>query len=407
MGRTFHALRNHNYRRYFTGQVISITGTWMQSVAQAWLVLRLTGSGVALGTVVALQFVPFLVAGPWGGVIADRFDKRRLAMLTQASAGVLALVLGILTATGLVTLWSVYVLAFLLGMVTLVDNPTRQSFVSEMVPPEDLTNAVSLNSVVVNAGRIVGPALAGGLIALVGLSLCFFLNSLSYVAVIVALYGMRTEELRPTGRVARGPGQLREGLRYAWRSPHLRRPLLLMAVVGMLAFNFQTVIPLMARFVFDAGPAAYGVLFAFMGLGAVVGGLVVATRGRADERLLATAGLAFGALILVAAVAPTLAFEAVSLLAIGAANITFIATSNSILQLGSDPAMRGRVMALWGLVFLGTTPIGAPLVGWVAERFGPRFALGLGGVATLLGSIALIMAIRRDTVRIREPVLQA
>lgn len=394
-GRTFRSLRVRNYRFYFVGQIISMSGTWMQSVGQAWLVLKLGGGGLALGLVTALQFTPILVAGPWGGVIADRVDKRRLIAFTQGTAGVLALVLGVLTVTGAVQLWMVYVMAVLLGAVNLVDMPSRQSFVMEMVGREDVANAVSLNSVVVNAARIVGPALAGVLIATVGIGICFLLNSASYIAVVVAFVKMRPEELQRGEPVPRKRGQLREGFRYVWSKSELRTPLLLMAVVGTLAYNFSVVFPLLVRDSFGGGAGAYGALYSVMGAGAVTGGLYIAMRARATRALLAVSMLALGATLLAAAFAPSFVLEMVAMLPIGAASTAFIATSNSLLQLESSGQMRGRVMALFSMVFLGSTPIGGPFIGWVSERFGPREALGLGAVATILASMAAIWSVRR------------
>lgn len=394
--RTFVSLRVRNYRLYFFGQIVSLTGTWMQSVAQAWLVLQITGSGVALGTTAALQFAPILVAGPWGGVIADRVDKRRLVIWTQAAAATLALTLGMLTLFDVVRLWTVFVLAFCLGIVNLVDMPTRQSFVFEMVGAEDLANAVSLNSVVVNGARVVGPAVAGLLIAYVGIAPCFLINAASYIAVIIGLLAMDPTNLRRAGRLARGPGQLRAGLRYAWSKPELRYPLLMMAVVGTLAYNFSVVLPLLVRETFKAGAKGYGVLFSVMGVGAVVGGLAIAARSRATRRLLGGASVALGLAIGLAAIAPNLTLVAAAMLPVGAASSAFIATSNALLQLGASSEMRGRVMALFSVVFLGTTPIGSPLVGWIAERFGPRSALGVAAVATVITGVAGLASARKQ-----------
>jgi MFS family permease len=395
MSRTFRSLRTRNYRLYFTGQIISFSGTWMQSVAQAWLVLKLSHSGVALGIVTALQFLPVLLAGPWGGVVADRVDKRRLITATQTASAALALALGVLTLAGVVSLWMVYLIAFLLGCVTLVDNPARQSFVMEMVGRDDLPNAVSLNSVVVNAARIVGPAAAGLLIATVGIAFCFLLNAASYVAVIAAFIAMRPDELHRSAPVARKRGQLREGLRYVWSHPDLRTPLLLMAVVGTLAYNFSVVFPLLVTRGFHAGAGTYGVLYSVMGAGAVVGGLVVAARSRATAPLLAGSTIAFGGVLLAAATAPHLAVEMVVMFPVGAASTAFIATSNSILQLNATAEMRGRVMALFSVVFLGSTPIGGPLIGWIAQVAGPRVALGVGALSTLAAGVVAVVAVRR------------
>ena len=407
--RTFRSLGVRNYRLYFFGQIVSMSGTWMQSVAQAWLVLELTGSGVALGAVTALQFLPTLVLGPWGGLIADRVDKRRLLVWTQSASAALALVLGLLTVTHVVTLWMVYALALGLGLVTMIDMPTRQTFVMEMVGREYVTNAVSLNGVIVNASRIVGPAVAGVLIATVGVGSSFLVNAGSYVAVIAGLLKMRTSELQRGKITTRQRGQLRAGLRYVWRTPELRIPLLLMAVVGAIAYNFSVVLPLMVRFAFHAGAGAFGVLFSVMGAGAVVGGLAVAAWGKAGRRLLATAAIALGVFLLLAAVAPGLGFELVAMLPIGVASTAFIAMSNSLLQLGSTPEMRGRVMGLFAVVFLGTTPIGGPLVGWIAEQFGPRVAMGVAaGVTAAAGAITLLFLRRAQTrPAIEEPVVLA
>ncbi len=407
--RTFRSLGTRNYRLYFFGQIVSMSGTWIQSVAQAWLVLELTGSGVALGAVTALQFLPTLVLGPWGGLIADRVDKRKLLVWTQSASAVLALVLGLLTVTHVVTLWMVYALALGLGLVTMIDMPTRQTFVMEMVGREYVTNAVSLNGVIVNASRIVGPAVAGVLIATVGVGICFLVNAGSYVAVIAGLLKMRTSELQRGKITTRQRGQLRAGLRYVWRTPELRIPLLLMAVVGAIAYNFSVVLPLMVRFAFHAGAGAFGVLFSVMGAGAVVGGLAVAAWGKAGRRLLATAAIALGVFLLLAAVAPGLGFELVAMLPIGVASTAFIAMSNSLLQLGSTPEMRGRVMGLFAVVFLGTTPIGGPLVGWIAEQFGPRVAMGVAaGVTAAAGAITLLFLRRAQTrPAIEEPVVLA
>ena len=391
--RTFASLRNRNFRIFFTAQIVSVTGTWMQSIAQMWLVLHLTGSGLALGITAALQFTPILLFGTWGGLLADRVDKRKLLMLTQSAAGVVALVLAGLTLGGLVQLWMVYVLAFALGMVNVFDNPGRQSFVTEMVGKEQVINAVGLNSAVFTLARVIGPAIAGVLIAVVGTGWCFLYNGLSYFPVVFALVLMRPWELHRGRPTPRARGQIRAGIRYAWSTPELRFPLLLMLVVGTLAFNFSVLMPLMASFVFHSGASTFGLLMSFTGAGAFVGALVSANRARPSHRLLAFAGVAFGGLLIGAALAPTLLIELLVLLPLGAAMITFQATANSLLQLNSDPALRGRVMALYVMVFLGTTPIGGPIVGWVAEQFGARTGLGLGGLATVIASLVLLWAL--------------
>jgi MFS family permease len=387
---TFSSLRIRNYRLYFTAQLISVSGTWMQTVAQAWLVLHLTGSGVDLGIVVGLQFLPMLLFGPVGGLVADRFNKRQLLYLTQAAGGVLALVLGILVVSHEVQLWQVYLLAALLGMVNVFDNPARQTFIMEMVGRDDLPNAVSLNTVVMNASRVVGPAIGGVIITVLGLGVCFFVNAASYIAVIIGLSMMRSSELHPTGTVERAKGQIRDGFRYVWRTPSLRNTLLAVAVIGVFAYNFTVTLALLAKDTFHGGAGTYSVLTACMGAGAVVGGLVAAHRARPTPRLLQVLALVFGGLLAAVALAPSLATAAVLIVAMGAASIGFIATANASLQLGADPAMRGRVMALYAMAFLGTTPIGAPLVGAIAQWTNPRVSLLVGAVATVL-SAGLLM----------------
>ncbi len=393
--RTFSSLAVPNYRRYYAGQSISLVGTWMQTIAQGWLLLTLTDSGTALGLLVAVQMTPILLLGPYGGVIADRVDKRRLMMVVQAGMGSLALALGILSATGRVQVWHVFVLAALLGCLTVFDNPTRQAFVLEMVGPDDLRNAVSLNSVLVNAARAIGPATAGILIATVGVSVCFLVNAVSYIAVIVSLATLDRAELRPTVPAPRSPGQLREGLRYVRSTPGLAIPLAMMALIGTLAYEFQVVLPVVARETFHGGPEVYGFMTAAMGIGAVVAGLAVAGSGRTGLRAIIIAAAAFGFAILLAASAPTLPLELVALTLVGGCSVAFIAIGNTTIQLITRPEMRGRVMSLWAVAFLGTTPLGGPVAGFVAERAGGRAGLLLGGVACLVAAAAGAAMMRR------------
>ncbi len=395
--RTVSSLSVRNFRLYFFGQTVSLSGTWMQGVAQAWLVLKLTDSGTALGLVIALQFLPLLLFGPIGGLMTDRFDKRRLLYATQAMAGFLALTLGILVSAGVIRLWMVYALAAGLGCVHAVDNPTRQTFVLEMVGPEELTNAVSLNSVLVNLARVLGPAAAGILIGTVGLGPCFLVNAASYLAVIMALASMRVDELRPSALQPRSRGQLRDGLRYVRSTPALLAPLLMMAVIGTLAYEFQVTLPLMARFTFHGDAGTYGLMTSFMGGGAVVGGLYAASRRPRSTTALSWLAMVFGVVLLGAAFAPTLVLELAALVLVGGVSITFIAVGNTALQLAARPEMRGRVMALWAVAFLGSTPVGGPVVGWVGQHAGPRYGLALGGVATLVaGALAYPSLVRID-----------
>ncbi len=392
---TFRSMSVRNYRLYFAGQLISTSGTWMQSIAQAWLVLQLTGSGVALGVTVALQFTPVLLAGAWGGVVADRVDKRRLLVGTQAAAGLLALVLGTVTALGVVQLWMIYVLALGLGGVNALDNPARRAFVVEMVGPEHVSNAVSLSSAMFMAARVIGPAIAGLVIAGVGVSWCFFANGLSYGAAVMAFVLMRRSEFFAVDPVPKRKGQLREGLRYAWSTPALRLPLVLTAVIGTLAFNFQVVLPLLAKQTFGGNAGTLGILYAAMSIGSVVGALVSAHEAKATRRFVLAAALAYGGALVAAAFAPTLALELLVLVPVGAAGIAFTAMANGVLQTECAPEMRGRVMALFTVAFLGSTPIGGPIIGWASQQLGPRAGLWIGGVATLAVTMAAIAGIRR------------
>jgi MFS family permease len=396
-GRMFSSLRIRNYRLYFAGQAISLSGTWMQSVAQGWLVLELTGSGTAIGLVVALQFIPVLVFGPLGGVLPDRFDKRRLLLGTQVAAGLLATTLGLLVLFEVVRLWMVYLLAAGLGFVNLVDNPTRQTFIGEMVGSDRLSNAVSLNSVLVNVARIIGPGVAGALILTVGLAPCFLVNGGSYLAVIAALALMRVGDLQRTPRQPRRRGQLREGLRYVRRTPALLTPLLMMAAVGTLTYEFQVILPLLARFTFGGDAGTFTTMTACMGAGAVVGGLITAGAGRRRPTALATTAVAFGTVQMAAALAPRLWLALALLVLVGAASISFLALGNATLQLTAAPHMRGRVMALWGVAFMGSTPVGGPLMGWIGEHLGPRYALGLGGLTALLAGLLAYRTLARIT----------
>jgi MFS family permease len=384
--RSFSSLSVPNYRRYFTGQVVSLSGNWMQTVAEMWLILRLTNSGIAVGLTAALQFLPILVAGAWGGLLADRIPKRGLLMTTQALMAVPALALFALTTAGLVQPWMVFALVLVRGAVNAVDNPTRQSFVVEMVGGERVVNAVSLNSVLVHTARIAGPSLAGIVIATVGVAPCFAINALSFGAMLVALRAMDPAALNVSRPVPREPGQLRSALRYVWRTPELRIPLVLMAVVSTLAFNFQVLMPLLARFTWHGTASTYALLTTTMAVGSVIGALATGARGRVSPRMLVLAATAFGAFTLAAAAAPVLPLQLLVLVPLGAASVTFAAGTNSALQLAVDPGLRGRVMALYSVVFLGSTPIGGPLAGWLAEAAGPRASLAVGGVAALLGA---------------------
>jgi MFS family permease len=395
LSRALASLSIPNYRRYFAGQVVSISGNWMQIVAEMWLVVQLTGSGVAVGLTAGLQFLPMLLFGAYGGVLADRFDKRRLLMATQGLMALPALALWAITAAGSVEAWMVYGLVLARGCVTAIDNPARQSFVHEIVGPDRVVNAVALNSVIVHTSRMAGPAAAGAVIALAGVGPCFALNALSFAAMFAALRAMDPAQLRPAARAARARGQIRSALREVGRREELRTPLAMMALVGTLSFNFQVLLPLFAAETWDASAAGYALLTSAMGAGSVAGALAAGARGRVSPRLLVVSAAAFGAASVAAAAAPSLAAQALLLVPLGAASVTFAAGVNSSLQLGAPDALRGRVMALYGVVFLGSTPIGAPLVGWLAEEHGPRAGLLLGGVAALAAAAAAQVSHRR------------
>jgi MFS family permease len=403
--RTFHSLRTRNFRLYFFGQVVSGTGSWMQMVAQAWLVLSLTGSGVALGVTLALQFAPMLLLGAWGGVLADRTDKRKLLLLTTSAAGALAIALGLITAVGIVEVWMVYVLAVGLGVVTAIDNPTRRSFVPELVPKHDVANAVGLNSTVFTAARVIGPAFAAVVIAGLGVAWCFLINGLSFAAVLWALSAMRTDELRPSPVVAREEHQLRDGLRYAWSNQPVRLALLITAVIGTLAFNFQVSLPLMADEVFDGDATTLGILLAVLGVGSLAGALWVAHFGRASTRIMISAALALGIAMTAATLAPTLAVELAVLPAVGITSMVLLCMATAVCNEETAPEMRGRVMALLSVAFLGSTPIGAPVIGWVSEAIGPRAGLGIGAIAAIAtGLVALLFVRARSEIETADVV---
>lgn len=387
VSRTFSSLANRNYRLYFAGQSMSMIGTWMQSITQSWLVYAWTHSGFDVGLVVALQTLPILLLGPVGGTIADRYGKYGILFWTQAFAGVQALVLAGLDLSGHLALWQLYVMAVVLGLINMVDNPTRQTFIMEMVGRDQLANAVTLNSVMVNMARAVGPAVAGLLIASVGSGWCFLVNGISFGFVLTSLRAMNPDELKPTPRVARMRGQLREGFRYVGSTPILRDALIMMALIGCLTYEFQTTLPLMTGGPFHGDSRTYGFLTACMGAGAVVGGLIAAGRpGRSARRLVGTAAV-FGLTVLAAALAPSLYVEEGLLLLVGACSVTFLALGNATLQLSAEPSMRGRVMSLWSVAFLGSTPLGGPLVGLIGGQLGARYGLGVGGVAALLAAL--------------------
>ena len=388
--RTFDSLRVRNFRIYLAGMAVSTTGIWIHTVASAWLVLRLTGSGVALGVLLALEFLPILVLGAFGGVVADRFDKRRTLVATQSAFAALSVLLGALVAFEVVQLWMVYAVALGQGLVTAVDHPTRQAFVPEIVGKRHLTNAVSLNSAVFTGTRIVGPAIGAAIIATAGIAPGYLLDGASYLAVVGSLLLMRRPDLRPAERAPEGERGMRDGFRYVWNTRELRLPLLLMGVLFTFSFNWFVFMPLLAERAFAGDARTYGWILSMMGVGSFVGALVLAHRARPGQRLLALAAVAVGISSVAAGLAPTLGWALAVVVLVGLASIAFMITGNTTLQLTADPTMRGRVMSLYSVVFLGSTPIGAPIAGWVGEHLGARVGLALGGaIATVAGLLAL------------------
>jgi MFS family permease len=391
----FSSLKIRNYRLFFIGQVVSNTGTWMQRIAQDWLVLSLTGSSTAVGVTTALQFLPMLLFGLYGGVLVDRLPKRPTLLVTQSAMALTGLVLAFLTLSGHVQVWHVYVAAFAVGLATVVDNPARQSFVSEMVGPEQLQNAVSLNSANFQSARLIGPAVAGVLITGVGTGWAFLFNGLSFVAPMAGLLLMRSRELHVVERAPRGKGQLREGLRYVAKRPDLIWPIVLVGFIGTFGFNFPVWLSAYADDIFHAGAGAYSLFNTLMAVGSLVGALLAARRGTARLRVLIAAAAAFGMLEIVAALAPSYWLFALLMVPIGIFGLTVNVTANTAVQMGTDPAMRGRVMALFMMVFMGGTPLGAPIVGWITDAYGPRVGFVLGGAVATAAAVTVGLVLAR------------
>ncbi|MFC7863543.1 MFS transporter [Streptomyces murinus] len=390
----FSSLKVRNYRLFFMGQVVSNTGTWMQRIAQDWLVLSLTGSSAAVGITTALQFLPMLLFGLYGGVLVDRLPKRPALLVTQSAMALSGLALAALTLSGQVQVWHVYLAAFFVGLATVVDNPARQSFVSEMVGPDQLHNAVSLNSANFQSARLVGPAVAGLMITGVGTGWAFLANGLSFAAPIASLLLMRARELYPVKRTPRGKGQLREGLQYVAGRPELIWSVVLVGFIGTFGFNFPVWLSAFADNVFHVGAGGYSLLNTLMAAGSLGGALLAARRGSARMRLLILAALTFGALEIVASLAPSYWLFAVLMVPIGICGLTVNVTANTTVQMATDPAMRGRVMSLFMMVFMGGTPLGAPVIGWITDTYGARVGFALGGVVSAAAAavIGLVLA---------------
>jgi MFS family permease len=398
---TFRSLQHRNFRIFFITMGISFTGTWIQLAAQTLLVYRLTGSGTALGLLTAIQFVPTLVLGAWAGVVVDRYDKRRIMTIASTVMAITATVLATLVVTDRVTLGAVYVLAAMFGLANTFDNPARRTLVNDLVPPDEVVNAVALNSTLITTARIVGPAIAGGLIVTVGIGWCFALNAMSFVPVILGLRRMDSSTFRSV-RVARAKGQLREGFRYAMSVDDLRVPLALMAVVGTLSFNFVVLLPLLAERDLGGSDVSYTVLTSFFGVGSLIGSLRMARREVIDLRFLGESALLLGVASAGLAFAPGIPVAAAILVVAGYAGIGVLSGGNAVLQVATSAEMRGRVLALYTVVFLGSTPIGGPIAGWTAERFGTDAGILLGAVAAVAAGAAVLGFVRRE-VRLPAP----
>ena len=398
---TFASLAHRNFRLFFAGQGISQVGNWLTLVAQTLLVLKITDSGVALGLLAAAQFGPVLLLGPWAGLIADRSDKRKLLLIVQALAMAQSFALAALVFGGDPPLGALYAVAVVGGVCMAFDNPARRSFVVEMVPPEQINNAVSLNSALMTSSRVVGPALAGLLVSTVGYGWAFLADGLSYVAVLAGLWMMRSSELRPAPVTPRAKGQVRAGLRYVRSVPELFVPLVMMAVIGTLSYNFQTVFPLFVTRDLDGSDATFTVLFSVVSMGSLVGALVTARRTDIDVRRVSHAAIAYGITMALVGLAPNVAVVVPMGVLLGVCSITFLVASTAIVQMKAAAEMRGRVLALQAMLFLGSTPVGGPIVGWVADEFGARYSIGLGALAALGAGLWGLAALRRAGV---EPV---
>jgi MFS family permease len=398
--RTFSSARaNRNFRLFLSGQFVSAIGTWMNFTATGWLVWQITRSGSALGINSALQFGPMLIVGAFGGVLADRFDKRRILLTTQSLYACVSITLAVLVATDVIALWMVFGLSILSGLITAIDNPSRQSFYVEMVGESSLTNAVSLNSAVFTGARVVGPAVAGLVIASAGMAWCFGLDAVSYLFVLGALLAMRPAELHQQPRSTREHGHLVAGLRYVWTTPELRRPLVVLAMMFTFVFNWQVLMPLLAEVTFDAGPREFGLLSAAAGVGAFIGAVTTAHANRVPVmQSMRTFCLFVGGSMFLVAVAPTLPLAMVAMVPLGYAAMCFMITGNTMLQLHARPQARGRVMALYGIVFLGSTPIGAPIAGWLGQVLGPRLEFAVMGLVAIGVGAGIALLVRR-----REP----
>lgn len=394
---TFSSLKVRNFRLYFIGQAISMSGTFMQGVAQAWLVLEISHSGTALGITVALQFLPMLVFGPWGGTIADRFSKFKILVWTKAAFALLALGLGILVVSGQVQLWMILLFASAVGLINIIDSPAYYAFIPEMVPADKLKNAVNLNGAMVNLSRVIGPAIAAVVIATAGMASCFFLNGISYIFVIGVLLLMDRSKLNISQPVDKTEGQMLDGFRYVASKPVLLATAVMIAIIGTLTYEFPVSLALMAKNAFSSNVSSYAALTAAFGLGSAIGGFLHASRKMTGSRTLLISGLAFGASVIAASISPSLFFAVAMMLIVGLCSIWFATHALTTLQLGSTPELRGRVMVIWSMFYLGSTAVGGPIVGYVGQVAGARWSLAIGGIAAIVAVVIGYVILEKNT----------
>ena len=401
---TFSSFKVRNFKVYYIGQLISVSGTFLQALAQDWLVLKLTNSGVMLGIALAFQFLPMLLLGSYGGVIADRFSKLKILYITQTISGILALSLGILVLTGNIQIWMVFGFALCLGLINSADNPARQSFVYEMVGKEQIKNATGLWVSLISFARIIGPAIGGVLIATIGIGECFIINAVSYIAVVIALFMINTKELHINPVVKSAKGQIREGLKYVKSMPVLFITLIMMAIIGTITYEWQASMPLFAKFVLHGDAGYYAIITVAMGVGMLIGGLFSASSSKSSLKRIIFSAFLFGVCVIIASLATSLTYAIFAFGLVGMFSILFANLNNSILQLNTDPNMRGRVMALWGMAFFGSTAIGGPLIGIIGQYAGARWALAVGGIAAIFAAIlGMILLMKNKDLNIDEP----
>ncbi|MGB5156243.1 MFS transporter [Desulfobacterium sp. N47] len=407
LNKTFSSLKIRNYRIYYLGQIVSVSGTFLQYLAQVWLVLKLSNSALMLGFIPAFQFLPMLLLTSWGGLLADRYSKLKLLYITQTLSGILALILGLLVLTGNVQLWMVFVFALCLGLINSIDNPARSTFIFEMVGSEKIKNAVSLWTILISSARIIGPAIAGIIVATIGIGECFVINAASYIAVLIGLSMIRKSELHSAPPVdAAAKGQIKEGLKYVRSTPVLFNTLVMMAIIGTITFEWQVSMPLFAKFILNGDAGVYSIINVSLGIGMLIGGVANASSSVTSQKRMGYTALLFGTTVLISAFTSTLLWATIAFIFVGIFSMAFVNLTSSILQINTDSKMRGRVMALWSMAFLGSTAIGGPLIGWVGEVFGVRWTLIVGGIAAL---IAGVWGYRNagysgDTIIIKEPV---